>query len=41
MVYLIVVLSVMWLLITIVGTWEDNNKNKKARRRFLNELKRK
>lgn len=41
MVYILVMLTVLWLLITIVGTWEDNNKNKKARKRFLTELKRK
>lgn len=41
MVYILVMLTVMWILRTIVFTWESNNKNKKARKRFLTELKRK
>ncbi len=41
MVYILVMLTVMWIFRTIVFTWESNSRNKKARKRFLQELKRK
>ena len=41
MVYLIVVFTVLSILKFIILSWESNNKNKKARKRFLTELKRK
>jgi hypothetical protein len=41
MAYIIVMLMVIGIFKFIVFTWEDNDRSKKARRRFLQELKRK
>ena len=41
MVYIIVMLTVIGILKFIILSWESNNKSKKARKRFLTELKRK
>lgn len=41
MAYLIVLFTLIAIFKFIVFSWEDNDRNKKARQRFLQELKRK